>query len=86
MLLSVIFQNIIDTISFFASNRVIIKCILKRKGGKMSGKTLEKKRKQDYSQEFETYLQTRRLNTTYNGIELENASWQKEVFGFKDKK
>lgn len=52
----------------------------------MSGKTLEKKKKQDYSQDFETYLQTRRSNTTYNGIELETASWQKEVFGFKDRK
>lgn len=52
----------------------------------MSGKTLEKKKRQDYSQDFETYLQTRRSNTTYNGIELETASWQKEVFGFKDKK
>lgn len=51
----------------------------------MSSKTLEKKKKHDHSQDFESYLQTRRSNTTYNGIELETASWHKEVFGFKEK-
>lgn len=52
----------------------------------MSSSTLDKKKSQDYSKEFETYLQTRRSNTTYNGIELESAGWQKELFGFKDSK
>lgn len=52
----------------------------------MSSNTLDKKIEQDYSKEFESYLQTRRANTTYNGIELETAGWQKEMFGFKDNK
>ncbi len=36
--------------------------------------------------EFESYLQTRRENTTYNGIELESSDWHKEMFGFKSDK
>lgn len=35
--------------------------------------------------EFEQYLQTRRENTTYNGIELESAGWQKELLGYQVK-
>ncbi len=52
----------------------------------MSNSTLDKKIAQDYSKEFESYLQTRRSNATYNGIELETAGWQKELFGFKETK
>ncbi|MBQ2645440.1 hypothetical protein IJG14_07725 [bacterium] len=33
--------------------------------------------------EFESYLQTRKEKTTYNGIELESSNWHKELFGFK---
>ena len=36
--------------------------------------------------DFENYLQTRRENTTYNGIELESEGWQKEIFGLRYKK
>lgn len=35
------------------------------------------------SNDFETFLQTRRENTTYNGIELETENWHQELFGFK---
>lgn len=52
----------------------------------MSNSTLDKKMAQDYSKEFESYLQTRRSNATYNGIELETVGWQKELFGFKETK
>ncbi len=57
----------------------------------MSSITLDKKHakcasKVKNNNEFESYLQTRRENTTYNGIELETAGWQKELFGFKDNK
>ena len=57
----------------------------------MSGSVLEKKKlksnlKHNNSNEFESYLQTRRENTTYNGIELETANWHKEVFGFNTNK
>lgn len=38
------------------------------------------------SKDFESYLQTRRENTTYNGIELESENWHKELFGFKPAK
>ena len=54
----------------------------------MSGSVLEKnndKREVGKADEFESYLQTRRENTTYNGIELESADWHKEMFGFKEK-
>ena len=52
----------------------------------MSSSTLDVKKRQDYSKEFEDYLQTKRTNTTYNGIELETAGWQKELFGFREEK
>ena len=53
----------------------------------MSGFTLEKKTTDSISQtnDFESYLQTRRENTTYNGIELESENWHQELFGFKKK-
>ena len=43
----------------------------------------KKAMKQSKSNEFEQYLQTRRENTTYSGIELESAGWQKELLGYK---
>jgi len=57
----------------------------------MSGTILEKKMskrssKMKKSNEFEAYLQTRRENTTYNGIELETTDWNRELFGFKTDK
>ena len=52
----------------------------------MLGITITTAMAQDYSKEFESYLQTRRSNATYNGIELETAGWQKELFGFKETK
>ncbi len=58
----------------------------KKEGGKMSSSTLNKKNIKDKAQDFESYLQARRFNTTYNGIELETAGWQKELFGFKENK
>ncbi|MCR5261130.1 MAG: hypothetical protein K6C94_04755 [Candidatus Gastranaerophilales bacterium] len=53
----------------------------------MPGSTLEKKDTKCVSQsnDFETFLQTRRENTTYNGIELETENWHQELFGFKKK-
>mgnify|MGYP004660659745 CR=1 FL=1 len=64
---------------------VILKIV---KGGNMSASVIDKKMskktmKQSQSNEFEQYLQTRRENTTYNGIELESAGWQKELLGYK---
>ena len=57
----------------------------------MSGTILEKKMSKNNSKmkknnEFEAYLQTRRENTTYNGIELETTDWNRELFGFKTDK
>lgn len=54
----------------------------------MSSKILEKKKSKSHSSsikanDFEKYLQTRRENTTYNGIELESEGWQKEIFGVR---
>ena len=31
--------------------------------------------------EFEIYLAKRRLNTTYNGIELDSEDWHNKMFG-----
>ena len=57
----------------------------------MSGTILEKKMskrssKMKKNNDFEAYLQTRRENTTYNGIELETTDWNRELFGFKTDK
>lgn len=67
------------------SECVILKIV---KGGYMSASVIDKKMskralKQSKSNDFEQYLQTRRENTTYNGIELESAGWQKELLGYK---
>lgn len=48
-------------------------------------KSLKKLTKQVKTNDFEEYLQTRRENTTYNGIELETDGWQKELLGYKAK-
>jgi len=54
----------------------------------MTGSILENKNTDSVSQtnDFETFLQTRRENTTYNGIELETENWHQELFGFKKNK
>ena len=61
---------------------------LNGKGGNMTGSILENKNTDSVSQtnDFETFLQTRRENTTYNGIELETENWHQELFGFKKNK
>lgn len=43
--------------------------------------TKEKTTKSKFNDEFETYLKTQCLKTTFNGIELETFSWYKKVLG-----
>lgn len=43
--------------------------------------TKEKKAKSKFNDEFENYLKTQCLKTTFNGIELETFSWYKKVLG-----
>jgi hypothetical protein len=41
----------------------------------------EKTAKSKFNDEFETYLKTQCLKTTFNGVELETFSWYKKVLG-----
>lgn len=41
----------------------------------------EQKAKSKFNDEFENYLKTQCLKTTFNGIELETFSWYKKVLG-----
>ncbi len=43
--------------------------------------TKEKTTKSKFNDEFENYLKTQCLKTTFNGIELETFSWYKKVLG-----
>ncbi len=41
----------------------------------------EKKRKENFNEEFDTYLKRQCLKTTFNGLEIETFSWYKKVLG-----
>ena len=41
----------------------------------------EKGSKSKYTDEFDNYLKTQCLKTTFNGVELETFSWYKKVLG-----
>lgn len=41
----------------------------------------EKVSKSKYTDEFDNYLKTQCLKTTFNGVELETFSWYKKVLG-----
>jgi hypothetical protein len=41
----------------------------------------EKASKSKYNDEFDNYLKTQYLKTTFNGVELETFSWYKKVLG-----
>ena len=43
--------------------------------------TKSKQAKSKFNDEFEDYLKTQCLKTTFNGIELETFSWYKKVLG-----
>ena len=43
--------------------------------------TKEKTTKSKFNDEFENYLKTQCLKTTFNGIELETFSWYRKVLG-----
>ena len=38
----------------------------------------------NFKEEFEQYLRKQRVNTTYNGIELNTFGWHKELFGIRE--
>ncbi len=41
----------------------------------------EKSSKSKFNDEFENYLKSQCLKTTFNGLELETFSWYKKVLG-----
>ena len=43
--------------------------------------TRKKPVKSKFNDEFENYLKTQCLKTTFNGVELETFSWYKKVLG-----
>ena len=43
--------------------------------------TKEQKTKSKFNDEFEKYLKSQCLKTTFNGVELETFSWYKKVLG-----
>lgn len=51
----------------------------------MTGLTSETKKvkssKSKFNDEFDNYLKTQCLKTTFNGVELETFSWYKKVLG-----
>ena len=42
-----------------------------------------KKVKPKYSDEFEAYLKSQCLKTTFNGIEVDSFAWYKKMLGIK---
>lgn len=44
-------------------------------------KTVSKKTKSKFNDEFEKYLKKQCLKTTFNGVELETFTWYKKVLG-----
>jgi len=48
----------------------------------LASKVAQKKSvKSKFNDEFENYLKTQCLKTTFNGVELETFSWYKKVLG-----